>query len=133
MKIDYGKMTKSFLLGETKVSVNIMTHVQAIKEMLSNMKPKSQTEHNRLDAAFQHLKEVRRQARRLQERVYTLEEQVKVLEEGKEDDEVLPLKLDPEHDPLEDPHTRRVRQQRKRAGKGRSGYKYTKPPRGKKQ
>ena len=98
MKIDYGKMTKSFLLGETKVNVSIMTHVQAIKEMLSNMRPKSQTEQNRLDAAFQHLREVRKQARRLQERVHTMEEQVKVLEEGADPD-ILELPT-PEEDPM---------------------------------
>ena len=39
MKFDYNRMTRRFLLGEGRGSVNILTHIQAVREMLSNMRP----------------------------------------------------------------------------------------------
>jgi len=81
----FHKMTKEFIVNEGSVpSPTIFTYIQSLSETLSNMKPKTQSESQRLAIARQHIKEIKRNARRLQEQVYVLEEKLNVLEESKE-------------------------------------------------
>ena len=62
--------------------------VQSIDETLSSLNPKSLRDSRRIELAKHNLKEVKSHLRRANERVETLEEQLRVLEEnvkGKKD------------------------------------------------
>ena len=86
MSVDYYKMTKDFLLYEGEIpEANILTYVQALSEVIANMKPRTQSEGRRLAMAKQQLKEIKKMARRMQEQIDVLQERVNVLEEIKED------------------------------------------------
>jgi hypothetical protein len=76
-------MTREFLLGEGKAPC-LASYIQSISEVLESVTPRSRTDERRIAMAKSNLVEVRRHARRLQERVTVLEEQVQVLEESKE-------------------------------------------------
>ena len=76
-------MTREFLLGES-TAPSMASYLQSIGEVLNSVTPRSRTDERRIEMAKSSLKEVRRQSRRLQERVSVLEEQVKILEESKE-------------------------------------------------
>ena len=79
------KLTKEFIVNEGDVpSPTIFTYIQSLNETLSNMRPKSQSESQRLAIARQHIKEIRKRARRMHEQVQLLEEKLNVLEESKE-------------------------------------------------
>ena len=80
------KMTREFILNEGQVNgPDIHSYIQSLAEILQGMKPRSMKEARRLGVARQQIKEVRKMARRLDERINTLEEQVSLLEEYKED------------------------------------------------
>ena len=81
--VDFRKMTREFIVGEAQAP-SLYSYMQSISEVLSAITPRSQTDGRRIEMAKASLREVRRHARRLQERVSLLEEQVKVLEESKE-------------------------------------------------
>jgi len=85
MKVDHDSVTRKFILSEGRPDTekSILSYLQALRETLESLNPKSQTDYRRIEIAKEHVREARRQARRLQEKVYLLEEQVKVLEEGK--------------------------------------------------
>tara|TARA_Y100000310_G_C20220160_1_gene595382 strand:+ start:84 stop:329 length:246 start_codon:yes stop_codon:yes gene_type:complete len=79
-------MTKDFIINEgNPPSPTIFTYIQSLSETLSNMKPKTQSESQRLAIAKQHIKEIKRNARKLQEKVQLLQEKLSVLEESKEE------------------------------------------------
>ena len=80
----FDKMTKDFVINEREVPLpTILSYIQSLSETLTNMTPRTQTEARRLSVAKIHLKEVRKMAKKLQERVQVLEEQVNILEEEK--------------------------------------------------
>ena len=81
--MDFRRMTREFLLGERKAP-SLASYIQSISEVLESVTPRSRTDERRIAMAKSNLVEVRRHARRLQERVTILEEQVQVLEESKE-------------------------------------------------
>ena len=81
--MDFRRMTREFLLGESKAP-SLASYIQSISEVLNAVTPRSRTDERRIEMAKNSLKEVRRHARRLQERVTILEEQVQILEENKE-------------------------------------------------
>jgi hypothetical protein len=90
MKFYPDNMTRRFLrqisdktLNESK-NPDIYSYIQTLGEILDNLRPKSISERRRLDVAKQQVKEIRRHARRLRERITLLEEQVHILEETKE-------------------------------------------------
>ncbi len=86
MSVNFYKMTKDFLLHEGDIpEANILTYVQALSEVIANMKPRTQSEGRRLAMAKQQLKEIKKMARRMQEQISVPEERVNVLEEIKED------------------------------------------------
>ena len=86
MSTNYNKMTRDFLIHEGRVpDASIMTYIQALSEVISNMRPRTQSESHRLLMAKQQLKEIKKMARRMQEQINVLEERVNVLEEIKED------------------------------------------------
>ena len=79
--IDLRKMTREFLLGESK-GPDWKAYVQSIEEALSTIRIRSQRDGRRVDLAKHNLKEIKRHLRRMEERVFSLEEQLKVLEEA---------------------------------------------------
>ena len=82
MRVDFRRLTRDFLLGESRAP-SLASYIQSISEVLDAVSPRTRTDERRIDMAKQSLREVRRQSRRLQERVNVLEEQVKILEESK--------------------------------------------------
>lgn len=83
MKVDLNKLTKRFLLGEAKSRPSVRAYVESIVNILEQFIPKSQRESRQLSVARQHLNEIKKLNRKLEEKITLLEEQVKVLEEGK--------------------------------------------------
>jgi len=83
VKIDLNNLTRKFLLGETKQRPSIRAYVESIMRIIDEVRPKSQRENRQLSVARQHLQEIKRLNRQLVEKVTLLEEQVKILEEGK--------------------------------------------------
>lgn len=87
--LDLRKMTKRFIMSEGKKKlVDWKSLVQSIDEALSSLNPKSLRDSRRIELARHNLKEVKSHLRRANERVATLEEQLRVLEEnvkGKKD------------------------------------------------
>jgi len=80
-KIDLRKMTRKFLMEESKDNYNVFTYIQALQETLKNFSPKSKTESRRLNIARDQLKEIKRHTRRLQNQVELLQEKLVLLEE----------------------------------------------------
>tara|TARA_R100000808_G_C2095987_1_gene114688 strand:+ start:462 stop:707 length:246 start_codon:yes stop_codon:yes gene_type:complete len=78
--MNFKNLTRRFLLGEWK-QPSPASHLQALKEILESLKPKTVTEKLRLEVAFEHLREVRKNQRRLEEKLRILEEQANLLEE----------------------------------------------------
>ena len=79
------RITKKFIVNEGEVPpASIFTYIQALSEAVSNMKPRTQTEARRLSMAKLQLKEIKKHARKLSEKVTLLEERIGVLEEQKE-------------------------------------------------
>jgi hypothetical protein len=81
--MDLRRLTREFMLGESK-KPSLSSYIQSIGEVLHSITPRSRMDERRIEVARANLIEVRRHARRLQERVTLLEEQVQVLEESKE-------------------------------------------------
>ena len=77
-------LTRRFVLEEW-VQPSAASHLRALREILESLKPKTVTERQRLEVAMDHLREVRKNQRRLEEKLHVLEEQVKLLEEQKGD------------------------------------------------
>jgi hypothetical protein len=76
---------RSFLLNENLDDKTIFTYIQGLQEIISNLKPRTVSEKRRIQIASQHLKEVRRYARRMLNENMDLQEKLNLLEEGKED------------------------------------------------
>ena len=70
------KMTRKFLLGEEKEAPTIRSCVDNLGEFLNKMKPRSMRESEQVKTAKEHLSEIKKLTRRL-------EEQIELLEEGK--------------------------------------------------
>jgi len=83
MKIDFNSITRNFLLGESKAQTTQRGYLESVMKILNEFRPKSQKESRQLEVAKKHLHEVKLMNLRLEKKVQTLEEQVKLLEEGK--------------------------------------------------
>ena len=83
MKIDLNAITRNFLLGESKAQPTQRGYLESVMKILNEIRPKSQKESRQLEVAKKHLHEVKLMNLRLEKKVQTLEEQVKLLEEGK--------------------------------------------------
>ena len=74
-------------LNEDLNEKNIFTYIQGLQELISKFKPRTLTEERRLTLAKQHLREVKRFARRMRNEMDILQEKVNILEEVKLGDE----------------------------------------------
>ena len=84
MKTDLRKMTRDFLIGEVKSNPTARAYVESVLRILDEVRPKSQRESRQLSVARQNLLEIKRVVRTLENKISLLEEQVRILEEGKE-------------------------------------------------
>lgn len=76
---------QKFVLNEELDEKNIFAYIQGLQEIISNLKPKTLTEKRRLTLAKQHLREVRKYARRMQSDITVLQEKLTIIEESKGD------------------------------------------------
>ena len=83
MKVDLRRMTRDFLLGEVKSNPTARAYVESVLRILDEVRPKSQRESRQLSVARQNLLEIKRVVRTLENKISLLEEQVRILEEGK--------------------------------------------------
>ena len=83
MKVDLNKLTRRFLLGESKSAPTIRAYAESIISILEQFIPRSQRESRQLSVARQHITEIKKLNRKLEEKIKLLEEQVEILEEGK--------------------------------------------------
>ena len=81
--IDYGKITRRFLMGEAVELPDTFSYIQSLEEALSNITT-NVSGARRLKIAKEHLRNIRREFRKLNKKVVMLEEQINILEENKE-------------------------------------------------
>ncbi len=74
---------QKFILDESIEDKTIFTYLQGLKEIISNFKPKTVTEKRRIQLARAQLQEMRKYARRMENQIHTLQEQLTILEESK--------------------------------------------------
>jgi RNA-splicing ligase RtcB len=70
-------------LNESVDEKNIFTYIQGLQEIISNLKPRTVSEKRRLQLAKQHIREVRKYARRIMNENMDLHEKLQLLEENK--------------------------------------------------
>lgn len=80
MKLDMLKIARALLLNE-KVAPSLGSYIQALAEDLANISPKTLVDSRRLEMAKENLLNIKRHSRRLEERISSLEEEIKVLQE----------------------------------------------------
>jgi phage shock protein A len=83
MKVDLRRITRDFLLGEAKNNPTARAYVESVLRIIDEVRPKSQRESRQLSVARQNLLEIKKVVRELENKISLLEEQVKILEEGK--------------------------------------------------
>jgi hypothetical protein len=84
MKFDLDSITKRFILSEGK-GPTISSWIQSLSEGVNSLKPRSLSEQRRIEVMKHNLSEFKRCARRMQEQISLLEEQVNILQEEKRD------------------------------------------------
>ena len=77
---------RDFLLNEELDERSIFTYIQGLQEIISNLKPRTVSEKRRLQLAKQHIREVRKYARRIVNENMDLNEKLQLLEENKGDE-----------------------------------------------
>jgi len=82
-QIDFNKMTREFLSGQTleESKADVWVYIQSVMESLQALSPRTKAGERKVALALEHMKNIRRHTRRLEERVRILEES-RVLEEG---------------------------------------------------
>tara|TARA_R100000008_G_scaffold84556_1_gene72276 strand:- start:817 stop:1056 length:240 start_codon:yes stop_codon:yes gene_type:complete len=76
------KITKAFLMNEN-LKVDAAASVQALYDIVSNIRVSNKRDTNRISLAKEHLRGIKRQLRSLNERIETLEEELNLLKEEK--------------------------------------------------
>jgi len=74
---------RNFLINEDLDERTIFTYIQGLQEIVSNLKPRTVSEKRRLQLAKQHIREVRKYARRIMNENMDLHEKLQLLEENK--------------------------------------------------
>ena len=73
-------------LTESLDEKNIFTYIQGLQEIISNLKPRTLSEKRRVILAKQHLREVKRFARKMDSDIGVLQEKLTILEESQGDE-----------------------------------------------
>ena len=76
------KITKSFLLNE-QLKVDAVASVQALYDIVTNVRVTNKRDTNRINLAKEHLRGIKRQMRSLNEKIGSLEEELNLLKEEK--------------------------------------------------
>ena len=76
------KLTKKFLLNED-FKIEPGASIQALYDIVSSIRVTNKRDNNRISLAKEHLRGIKRQLRSLNERVVSLEEELKILNEDK--------------------------------------------------
>ena len=76
------KLTKKFLLNED-FKVDAAASVQALYDIVANLRVTNKRDNNRISLAKEHLRGIKRHLRSLNERIESLEEELKILTEDK--------------------------------------------------
>ena len=76
------KLTKKFLLNED-FKVDAAASVQALYDIVTNLRVTNKRDNNRLKLAKEHIRGIKRHLRSLNERINSLEEELKILTEDK--------------------------------------------------
>jgi hypothetical protein len=76
----------SDFVHESVSEKTIFTYIQGLQEVINNLQPKTVKEQNRLTLAKQHVREIRRHARRMLNENADLQERLMLLEENKGDE-----------------------------------------------
>ena len=76
------KLTKKFILNEA-LRVDPMASVQALLDIVTSVRTSNKRDNSRMKLAKEHLNNIKRQIRSLNERVVQLEEQLNLLNEEK--------------------------------------------------
>ncbi len=76
------KITKKLLLNED-IRVDAGASIQALYDIVSNIRVTNKRDTGRLQIAKEHIRSIKRQMRSLNERVNALEEELKVITEDK--------------------------------------------------
>ena len=76
------KLTKKLLLNE-QFRIDPAASVQALSDVINNIRVNNKRDTNRLQVAKEHINSIKRHMRSLNEKVNSLEEQLKVLNEDK--------------------------------------------------
>jgi polyhydroxyalkanoate synthesis regulator phasin len=79
--MNFSKLLKSYILNEVSAPTPSGA-IQAVREVLSSLKPSTNRDRNRIHLAMEQLGHVGRHVRSLTEEVTTLKEQLSILEEG---------------------------------------------------
>ena len=77
---------RDFLINEELDERSIFTYIQGLLEIISNLRPRTVSEKRRLQLAKQHIREVRKYARRIMNENMDLHEKLQLLEENKGDE-----------------------------------------------
>ena len=85
--VDLRKMAREFVLNEGKKVINWQTLVQSVDEALCGIRTTSLRDSRRVELAKHNLKEIKRHLRRANEKIETLEEQLRILDEGNKKEE----------------------------------------------
>lgn len=80
--VDLRKMAREFVLNEGKKVINWQTLVQSVDEALNGIRTTSLRDSRRVELAKHNLREIKRHLRRANEKIETLEEQLRILEES---------------------------------------------------
>jgi len=75
---------RRFILGEGKAAPTVRGYVESVINIIETIRPRSQRESRQLSIVKEHLREIKKINRKLEEQVYMLEEKINVLEEGKD-------------------------------------------------
>jgi hypothetical protein len=65
---DLREITRKFLMNESKEDYSVQFHIRAISEALKSVEPKNQKQQRKLYEALEHLKQVKRKNRLLEEK-----------------------------------------------------------------
>mgnify|MGYP001293921614 FL=1 len=85
--VDLRKMAREFVLNEGKKVINWQTLVQSVDEALNGIRTTSLRDSRRVELAKHNLREIKRHLRRANEKIETLEEQLRILEESNKKEE----------------------------------------------
>jgi len=85
--VDLRKMAREFALNEGRKVINWQALIQSVDEALNGIRTSSLRDSRRVELAKHNLREVKKHLRRANEKIETLEEQLRILEEGNKKEE----------------------------------------------